>query len=68
MRSVIALSVRAITIGFRFRRHQFEQRIALGFLLDETVQFDMGELQQPDRLHQLRRHDQRLALSQLKTG
>ena len=42
-----------------------EQRIALDLLVDELVELDMGQLQQPDRLHQLRRHHQGLGLAQL---
>ena len=45
-----------------------EQRIALDLLVDETIELDMGKLQQPDRLHQLRRHHQRLRLPQLQFG
>ncbi len=46
----------------------FEQRVALDFLVDEMLEFDMGELQQTDRLQQLRRHHQRLRLTQLQFG
>ena len=42
-----------------------QQRIALDLLVDELLELEMGELQQPDRLHQLRRHHQRLRLAQL---
>jgi hypothetical protein len=39
-----------------------QQRIALQFLLDESRQVEIRQLQQLDRLLQLRRHDQGLAL------
>ena len=42
-----------------------EQRIAFEFGLDIRDQIEVGELQQLDRLHQLRRHHQRLALAEL---
>ena len=42
-----------------------QQRIALQFLLDEGRKVEIGQLQQLDRLHQLRRHHQRLGLSEL---
>ncbi len=44
-----------------------EQRVALQLLLDEGGDLLVGELQQLDRLPQLRRHDQRLALAELET-
>ena len=40
-----------------------QERIALHFLLDEGVHFDIGKLQKLDRLTQLRRHDECLALA-----
>ncbi len=49
-------------------RRAFEQRVALDLVVDEAVQLDMSELQQPDRLHELRRHHQRLRLSELEPG
>ena len=42
-----------------------KQRIALQFLLDEGRKVEIGQLQQLDRLHQLRRHHQRLGLAEL---
>ena len=42
-----------------------EQRISLQFLLDEGRKVEIGQLQQLDRLHQLRRHHQRLRLAEL---
>ena len=42
-----------------------QQRIALELLLDEGRQIEIGQLQQLDRLHQLRRHHQRLGLAEL---
>ena len=44
----------------------FEQRVALKLGLDERGQLHVGELQQLDRLLQLRRHHQTVALPQLK--
>ena len=49
--------------GVVLRLGALEQRIALDLLVDEALEFEMGELQQLDRLHQLRRHHQRLGLS-----
>ena len=45
----------------------FEQRVLLEFGFDVFREFQIGKLQQLDRLLQLRRHDQGLALSQLQT-
>ena len=42
-----------------------QQRIAFEFALDEMLQFEMRQLQELDRLQQLRRHDQGLPLAQL---
>ena len=42
-----------------------EQRITLQFLLDKGRQVEIRQLQQLDRLHQLRRHHQRLRLAEL---
>jgi hypothetical protein len=39
-----------------------EQRIALEFALNISGQIEVGELQQLDGLHQLRRHHERMAL------
>jgi hypothetical protein len=44
-----------------------QQRVLFEFLLDKGRQFEVRELQQLDRLLQLRRHRQRLARSQDKT-
>ena len=41
----------------------FEQRVSFDFLVDKVLELDMGELQKPDRLQQLRRHHQRLRLA-----
>ncbi|MEY9584643.1 hypothetical protein ABIA15_003400 [Sinorhizobium fredii] len=41
-------------------RLKFKQRIFLDFLGNELAEFEMRHLKQLDRLHQLRRHDQRL--------
>ncbi|MGY4599815.1 hypothetical protein ACVWXL_007561 [Bradyrhizobium sp. GM22.5] len=43
----------------------FQQGITLEFLFDERREIEIGQLQQLDRLHQLRRHDQRLRLPEL---
>ena len=43
-----------------------EQRIALELFLDERDEIEIGQLQQLDRLHQLRRHHQRLRLPKLE--
>ena len=57
--------LRLVARGFVLRLDALQQRVALDFLVDEPLELDMGQLQQPDRLHQLRRHHQRLRLSQL---
>ena len=41
-----------------------QQRIALQFLLHEGRKVKVRQLQQLDRLHQLRRHNQRLRLAE----
>ena len=41
-----------------------QQRIPLQFFLDKGRQIEIGQLQQLDRLHQLRRHHQRLGLAE----
>ena len=51
--------------GFGAVAGALQQRIALQFLLDEGRQVEIGQLQQLDRLHQLRRHHQRLRLAEL---
>ena len=48
---------------FAFR---FEQRIALQLFRDEGFDFQIGQRQQLDRLLQLRRHHQRLAVPQVE--
>src|SRR3546814_4539469 len=45
-----------------------QQGIALELLLDIGHQFQVGELQQLDSLLQLRRHNERLAMPEFKTG
>ena len=54
-------------IGLAWRRFVLgtavEQRIALEFGFDIGHQIEIGELQKLDRLHQVRRHHQRLALA-----
>ena len=42
-----------------------KQRVPLELALDESLQLEIGHLQKLDRLLQLRRHDQGLALLQL---
>src|SRR5262249_49241616 len=44
-----------------------EQRIALELSLDVGGKIEIGELQQLDRLHQLRRHHERMALTNLES-
>ena len=44
-----------------------EQRVLLKLAFHVGGQIEIGELQQLDGLHQLRRHDERLALSYLKS-
>jgi hypothetical protein len=51
--------------GLRAVIGPFEQGIALQFLFDERRQVEIGQLKQLDRLHQLRRHHQRLGLAEL---
>ena len=46
----------------------FEQRVPLQLLLDEGRGLDVGKLKKLDRLPQLRRHYQGLALTKVKTG
>jgi hypothetical protein len=54
----------AVAGGFAFRQlgwfiaPALDQRIALDLLVDEDFQLGMAQLQQLDRLHQLRRHHQ----------
>jgi len=43
-----------------------QQRVLLDLALNQRVQLEIGQLQHLDRLLQLRRHDQTLALAQLK--
>ena len=57
--------LRLVARGVVLRLGALQQRVALDLLVDEALELEMGELQQPDRLHQLRRHHQRLRLSQL---
>ena len=57
--------LRLVGRGIVARLGALEQRIALDLLVDEAVELDMRQLQQLDRLHQLRRHHQRLRLAQL---
>ena len=52
-------------LGAGRRLFTLEQRIALELGVDEFREFEVGELQQPDGLLQLRRHHQLLALPQL---
>jgi hypothetical protein len=53
---------RAILVARRFD----QQRVGLELALDVAGQFQLRELQQLDRLLQLRRHHQRLSLAQLQ--
>jgi hypothetical protein len=43
-----------------------EQRIALELLGDEALDLEVGQSQQPDRLLELGRHHQRLALAEIE--
>ena len=43
-----------------------EERVALQLLVDEGLELDVGHLQQLDRLLQLRRHDESLALAEFE--
>ena len=58
---------RAVGAAAGSRLVALEQRIALELALDIFGQFEIRQLQQLDRLLQLRRHDQGLALPQLQT-
>lgn len=46
----------------------FQKRISFQLGFDIGNEIEIGHLQQLDRLHQLRRHDQRLTLSHLQLG
>ncbi len=52
------------SIGRSRRVVALQQRVPLELALDEGLQFEMGELKKLDRLQQLRRHHQGLALAQ----
>lgn len=52
--------------GLALALDALQQRIALHFRLDITRQVETRHLQKLDRLHQLRRHDQGLALTDFK--
>ena len=58
----VSLRCAALLVGLL----AFEQRIALELGFDEGGELDIGELQQLDRLLQLRRHHQAVALAKLK--
>ena len=45
-----------------------EQRVLLQLLGDEALDLEVGQRQQPDRLLELRRHHQRLALPKVEAG
>ena len=61
------------TLGRRFARDRrlgavagaLKQRISLKFLFDKGRKVEIRQLQELDRLHQLRRHHQRLGLAEL---
>ncbi len=57
--------LRLVARGVVLRLGALQKRVALDLLVDEVLEFEMSELQQPNRLHQLRRHHQRLRLSKL---
>ena len=52
-------------LGFRTIACPIQQRVPLQLFLDKCRQVEIGQLQQLDRLHQLRRHHQRLRLPEL---
>src|SRR5262249_14322615 len=68
---ISAVAGRSIDIAREIRRAVFgqalEQGIALKLILHIARQVQIGELQQLDRLHQLRRHHQGMALAKLKS-
>ena len=66
--AVVAGLENLVGCGVVLRLDALEERIALDLFVDETLEFEMRELQQLDRLHQLRGHDQRLRLPKLKFG
>ena len=45
---------------------RFEQRVLRHFLRDHRFELEIGQLQQADRLRQLRRQDQRLGLADVE--
>ena len=55
----------AVDVGFGLALRAFEERITLKLLLDVSGEIEVRELQQLDRLLQLRRHHQMLPLAQL---
>ena len=63
--AVSGASPSASVARFLGRVEPFEQGIALDLLIDEAIELDMRQLQQPYRLHELRRHHQGLRLAQL---
>ena len=66
-RSVRRLRAVGLGLGRPVLDAAVEQRIALEFRFDVSDQIEIRELQQLDRLHQLRRHHQRLALADLES-
>ena len=62
--SEFGLAARCAVVGGLGR---LEKRILLELLSDIGGELEVGQLQQLDRLLQLRRHDQGLALAQIET-
>ena len=80
-RGVEIVELDIVRIGFRvglcrsfgglrwlIRRGAFEQRVLLDLLGDEAFDLEIAEREQADRLLQLRRHHQRLGLSEFEAG
>ena len=62
--SEVGLAGRCAVVGGLGR---LEKRVLLELLSDIGGELEVGQLQQLDRLLQLRRHDQGLALAQIET-
>ena len=69
-----ALAAAAVTLGIarfaidRLGAGAFQQRILLDLLGNEGLDLEIRQRQQLDRLLELRRHDERLALPQIEAG
>ena len=62
------LGASAVAAPARPRRAGFQQRILLHLLGDEGLDLEVGQRQQLDRLLELRRHHQRLGLTEIEAG